>query len=80
MLGFYTMDNFVRWIAIEPNIEHLRVYALNGDWSDGTFVVVVSVCALCMCSFSSIHIFIQSDISHSGSRVHENYLLMPLVG
>lgn len=49
MLGYYTIDNFVRWIAIEPNIVNLHVYALDDDWCDGTFAVVVSVfCAFCV--------------------------------
>lgn len=42
MLGYYTVDNFVRWKSYEPDIEHLNLYALDGDWSDGTFVAVVS--------------------------------------
>lgn len=44
MVGFYTVDNYVRWNKIKSDIKHLHVYSLNGDWQrDGTFVVVVSV-------------------------------------
>lgn len=41
-VGYYLVDNYIRWIAKEPNIQNLSFYSLNGDLSDGTFVVVVS--------------------------------------
>lgn len=41
MNGYYTMDNFINWVIRKPDIKHLWVYSLNGDWSDGTFIVVV---------------------------------------
>lgn len=43
MLGYYTMDNYLRWVTIDPDIANLCVYALDNDWSDGTFVVIVSI-------------------------------------
>lgn len=44
MVGFYTVDTFVRWTAESTSpIDNLSIYALNGDWrDDGTFVCVVS--------------------------------------
>lgn len=43
MVGYNTLDNYVRWNKIKPNIKNLHVYSLNGDWQeDGTFVVIVS--------------------------------------
>lgn len=46
MLGYYTVDNFIKWVEKEPDIKNLHVYSLNGDWSDGTFAIVVSVTVL----------------------------------
>lgn len=42
MLGFYTIDNYIRWTAKLPTIKDLFIYSLNGDWSDGTFAIFVS--------------------------------------
>lgn len=41
MLGYYTIDNYVNWNSKDENIRNLWVYSLNGDWSDGTFLVIV---------------------------------------
>lgn len=40
--GYYLVDNYIRWIQQEPHIKNLAFYSLDGDWSDGTFCVVVS--------------------------------------
>lgn len=42
LLGYYTIDNYIRWIEKLTTIEQLFIYSLNGDWSDGTFAVIVS--------------------------------------
>lgn len=42
LVGFYTLDNFVRWTEKDPNIKNLKAYSLDGDYSDGTFLFVVS--------------------------------------
>lgn len=42
-VGYYLVDNYVRWVNQDSNIKNLKFYSLNGDWSDGTFVVVVSI-------------------------------------
>ncbi|XP_063701906.1 uncharacterized protein LOC134831981 [Culicoides brevitarsis] len=39
-VGYYLVDNYVKWVEKDPNIKNLKFYSLNGDWSDGTFVVV----------------------------------------
>lgn len=46
--GYYTIDNFIRWLEKESNIKNLKFYSLNGDYSDGTFLIVVStyICIL----------------------------------
>lgn len=41
MEGYYTVDNFIRWLEKKSTIKHLTFYCLNGDWSDGTFVAIV---------------------------------------
>lgn len=42
VIGYYTVNNFIRWLEKEPNIVNLKFYCLNGDFSDGTFAFVVS--------------------------------------
>lgn len=41
ILGYYTIDNFINWISKTEEIRNLFIYSLNGDWSDGTFVIIV---------------------------------------
>lgn len=43
ILGLSTINNYIRWIKRDASLSHLAFYSLNGDWSDGTFVVVVSI-------------------------------------
>lgn len=43
MIGYYTLSNFMRWVEQEPDIKNVHIYSLNGDWTDGTFVVIVSL-------------------------------------
>lgn len=40
-LTLSTLDNYIRWNQNELAIEDVKIYSLNGDWSDGTFVIVV---------------------------------------
>ncbi|XP_037032028.1 uncharacterized protein LOC119071268 [Bradysia coprophila] len=40
IISYYILDNFIGWVKQEPNFKHLHVYSLNGDWSDGTFIVI----------------------------------------
>lgn len=41
-IAYTTIDNYIRWFEQDPNIKHVHFYCLNGDFSDGTFVVTVS--------------------------------------
>lgn len=41
--AFNLLENYINWIKKDPNIKNLKIYSLSGDWSDGTFVVVVSI-------------------------------------
>lgn len=43
MIGYYTIDNYIRWLTNDPNIRNLKIYSLNNDFRDGTFVVIVRV-------------------------------------
>lgn len=40
--GHCTIDNYIRWFEKEPIGRDWFIYSLNGDWSDGTYLVVVS--------------------------------------
>lgn len=40
-IGHSAVDNFIRWTDQQPDIPNLVFYSLNGDWSDGTFAVIV---------------------------------------
>lgn len=73
LLGFYTVDTFLRWQEQETEIKHLIIYSLDGDWeTDGTYVCIVStdVCSdgiLCLsfvCLYAQIHVH-STDISCS---------------
>lgn len=41
ILGLSTINNYIRWNELDSKIDNLVFYSLNGDWSDGTFAVVV---------------------------------------
>lgn len=41
ILGLSTISNYIRWNKKCPQIDNLAIYSLNGNWSDGLFVVVV---------------------------------------
>lgn len=43
ILGLSTIGNYIRWNKEVGQFKSLTMYSLNGDWSDGTFVLVVSV-------------------------------------
>jgi sRNA-binding regulator protein Hfq len=38
--AYNLLDNYLNWIKRDPKIKNLKVYSLNGDWRDGTFVVI----------------------------------------
>lgn len=41
-IGYLTLGNYIGFFTQDPNVKHVRVYCLDGDYSDGTFVVTVS--------------------------------------
>lgn len=40
-IGYTTLDNYIRWFQQDPSVKHIKVFCLNGDFSDGTFVITV---------------------------------------
>lgn len=43
MIGYFTIDNYIRWLQETPTIPNLKIFSLNGDWiNDGLYLIVVS--------------------------------------
>lgn len=42
-LAYLVIDNYIRWFKDYPNIEGVKFFCLNGNFSDGTFVVTVRI-------------------------------------
>lgn len=43
-IAFSTIDTYIRWIEKDPNeSRYIKFFCLNGDLSDGTFIVIVSI-------------------------------------
>lgn len=40
--AFTTIDTYIRWFEQDPNVKNIIFFCLNDDFSDGTFVVIVS--------------------------------------
>lgn len=41
-VAYMTISNYMRWFEKEPNLKDITFFCLNDDFSDGTFVVIVS--------------------------------------
>lgn len=41
-IGYTTIETYIRWFEKDPRISDIAFYCLNGDFSRGTFVVIVS--------------------------------------
>ncbi|XP_062141823.1 uncharacterized protein LOC133849744 [Drosophila sulfurigaster albostrigata] len=40
-VGYFWLDNYLRWLAKDPALKNLKFYTLNGDWrTDGLFILV----------------------------------------
>ncbi|XP_055593801.1 uncharacterized protein LOC129748220 [Uranotaenia lowii] len=40
-IAYYTIQNYIDWFAIDPEIKNLQILSLNGDWRDnGTYLIV----------------------------------------
>lgn len=40
-VGRVTIETYIRWHQQDPNLDDLKFFCLNGDFSSGTFVVIV---------------------------------------
>lgn len=40
-VAYITIDTYIRWFEQDPELKHVTFFCLNGDFSDGTFVVTV---------------------------------------
>lgn len=41
-IAYTALENYIRWISIDPAVKHVTIYSLNGDFSDGTFAIIVN--------------------------------------
>lgn len=41
-IAYTTIDNYIRWFEQNPNVKHINIFCLNGNFDDGTFVVTVT--------------------------------------
>lgn len=37
------ISNYVHWIEQDPAFRGVKIYTLNGDWTDGTFMLLVGL-------------------------------------
>lgn len=41
--GYYTVHNYIQLCERNKDFEkHSKIYCVNGDWTDGTFIYVVN--------------------------------------
>lgn len=40
-LGYMAIGNYIGFFEQDPNVKHVKIYCLNGNFSDGTFVITV---------------------------------------
>lgn len=50
-VSYTTIDNYIRWFERDSHLKHIKIYCFNGNFSDGTFVIIVSS------NFRLFHIF-----------------------
>ena len=44
-IAYATIENCMRVVDQDPNVKHINLFCLNGDFNDGTFVMIVSTSA-----------------------------------
>lgn len=42
-IALATIGNYIQWLEDPNESKYVKFYCLNGDFSDGTFIVVVSI-------------------------------------
>lgn len=40
--AYTSIDTYIRWTEQDPNLDGVNIFCLNGNFSDGTFVAIVS--------------------------------------
>lgn len=45
--AYISIDTYIRWTESDPNLDGVNIFCLNGNFSDGTFVAIVSFRANC---------------------------------
>lgn len=40
-MGYYTIENFIKWNRLDSAYEDCVFYSLDDDWSDGTVLILV---------------------------------------
>lgn len=41
-LSYRVIDNYIKWFAQDSNLQQIKFFCLNGNFTKGTFVVMVS--------------------------------------
>lgn len=62
--AYTTIDNYIQWFEQNPSLKHIKFYCLNGDYSDGTFAIVVNT--IFFLPFSLIHPFLHLKWNYIG--------------
>lgn len=42
IIGHDLINNYISWYEKDSNYSDAKIYSLNGDWRDGTFLIIVS--------------------------------------
>lgn len=45
-IGYMTLNNYIGFFEQDVNVKHVNIYCLNGDFTDGTFVVTVNISSI----------------------------------
>lgn len=51
-VAYITFDNYIRWFDQDSDLKHITFFCLNGDFSDGTFVLI-DLCFVYVDTFSA---------------------------
>lgn len=78
-IAYTTIDTYIRWFEQDPDLKHIKFFCLNGDFSDGTFVVtVIIICLMYLKSkyWSKFEIY-RIGLLHT--RIHLTSLMIDLI-
>lgn len=40
-VAYMTISNYIKWFEQDANLKNIKFYCLNGNYSDGSFIVTV---------------------------------------